>query len=108
MPRWQKGFTLPEVLLAILLLTFSLPAMVQLLGHVGSVWPRVNHAYREEQQTQQWLQQWQQDLPASVRTGLFADGRSWRVEYNGRLWFWQVSASSYSAAEQGWYASELM
>jgi prepilin-type N-terminal cleavage/methylation domain-containing protein len=102
------GFTLPEVMLAMLLLSFSLPAMVQLLGHVGSVWPRVNYAYQEEQQLQQWLQQWQHDLPASVRTGQFYDGRNWRIEYNGNVWFWQVSASAYSAAEQGWYLPNLM
>ena len=106
--RFSRGFTLPEVLLAILLLSVTVPAVAQLLGHVSSMWPKANDVYREEQQVQQWLQQWQQDLPTSVRTGQFSDGRNWRIEYNGQLWFWQVSGSAYSAAEKGWYAGNLM
>ncbi|MCH8492571.1 MAG: hypothetical protein LAT53_04985 [Idiomarina sp.] len=97
------GFTLPEVMLALLLLTITLPALSQLLGQVGSYWPRVNAAYQEEQRTQNWLAEWQRTPTATPQSGYFVDGREWQVIPQNGLYFWQVSASAVSAAEQGWY-----
>lgn len=97
------GFTLPEVMLALLLLTITLPALSQLLGQVGSYWPRVNAAYQEEQRTQNWLAEWQQTPTATKQSGYFVDGREWQIIPQNGLYFWQVSASAVSAAEQGWY-----
>ncbi|MFU8783447.1 prepilin-type N-terminal cleavage/methylation domain-containing protein [Aliidiomarina sp.] len=97
------GFTLPEVMLALLLLTITLPALSQLLGQVGSYWPRINAAYQEEQRTQNWLAEWQQTPTATKQSGYFVDGREWQIIPQNGLYFWQVSASAVSAAEQGWY-----
>jgi prepilin-type N-terminal cleavage/methylation domain-containing protein len=99
----QGGFTLPEVMLALLLLTITLPALSQLLGQVGSYWPRVNAAYQEELRTQNWLSEWQQTPTATQQSGYFEDGREWRITPQNGLYVWQVSASAVSAAEQGWY-----
>ena len=99
----NAGFTLPEVMLALLLLTITLPALSQLLGQVGSYWPRVNAAYQEEQRTQNWLAEWQQTPSTIKQSGYFVDGRQWQVIPQNGLYFWQVSASAVSAAEQGWY-----
>lgn len=99
----NAGFTLPEVMLALLLLTITLPALSQLLGQAGSYWPRVNAAYQEEQRTQNWLAEWQQTPSTNQQSGYFVDGREWQIIPQNGLYFWQVSASSVSAAEQGWY-----
>lgn len=99
----DAGFTLPEVMLALLLLTITLPALSQLLGQVGSYWPWVNAAYHEDQRTQNWLAEWQQIPVVRQRTGTFSDGRQWQITPQNGLYYWQVSASAVSAAEQGWY-----
>ena len=99
----NAGFTLPEVMLALLLLTITLPALSQLLGQVGSYWPRVNAAYQEEHRTQNWLAEWQRTPSTMQQSGYFVDGREWQVIPQNGLYFWQVSASAVSSAEQGWY-----
>ncbi|WP_040487201.1 prepilin-type N-terminal cleavage/methylation domain-containing protein [Idiomarina sp. A28L] len=102
-PPKKGGFTLPEVMLCLVIITLSLPAAVNLLAHSTSFWQRANSAYSEDSELQEWLTLWQQSAPSGTRTGQFSDGRNWRIESIGELHSWWVEASDVSPEERGWY-----
>lgn len=98
-----KGFTLPEVMLCLFIVTLTFPAAIHLLAHSAQLGQRGHLAYLEDAQLQEWLIEWQVNVPAGKRTGQFSDGRRWGIESNGTLHYWWVEASAVSPAEEGWY-----
>ncbi|RUO37387.1 hypothetical protein CWE13_05355 [Aliidiomarina shirensis] len=99
----MNGFTLPETMICLLILTLSLPAAMHLLAHSATFWQRANDAYLEDMQLQNWLTDWQMKNAAATGTGQFSDGRNWRIENHGALRYWWVEASNVSPEEYGWY-----
>lgn len=101
--RKHNGFTLPEVMLCLFIITLSLPAAVHLLAHSATFSQRANSAYSADSELQEWLILWQQNTPNGTHSGKFSDGRNWRIESAGELRSWWVEASEISPEERGWY-----
>jgi len=99
------GFTLPEVMLCILILSISLPAAANLLAHSAHLDQRMAQLYQEDVNLQIWLAE-RQTAASGYAQGQLADGRQWWVENQGGVHFWRVAASTYSPEEFGWYLAK--
>lgn len=97
------GFTLPEVMLALSVLSVTSVGSAHLLTHTLHAWQQLSPLYQGEAELAEWLVHLSQQTPL---TGQFSSGREWRIthEVEGIRWFVMAHPAfpEWLPAESGW------
>jgi len=87
-----KGFTLIEVLIALMIVSVALPALMLRVQSVSD-----NTAYMEEKTFAYWVAQNKMQelmLRRQVMKVMVKSKQNDTIEFGGREWFWQVDSQS--------------